>query len=230
MAFILREVEMRYLLIALSVLFFPLNAANADVSVGFGISAPGVRIGINMPAYPRLVRIPGYPVFYDPNVRWNYFFYDGLYWVFYDDNWYASSWYNGPWDVVDRFDVPVFILRIPVRYYRQPPPYFHGWRADAPPRWGEHWGGDWDQRRNGWDRWDRRSAPPPAPLPHYQRSYKGDRYPTGVEQQRSIQSERYRYQPREPLTKEIYQRDRDQRGGQGGDRGNQREDRGQQRH
>ena len=36
--------------------------------------------------------------------------------------------------------VPLFVLRVPVRYYRQPPAYFHGWRSDAPPRWGDHWG------------------------------------------------------------------------------------------
>jgi len=93
---------------------------------------------------------------------------------------------------VDRYDVPLYVLRVPVRYCRQPPPYFRGWRADAPPRWGDHWGRDWEQRRSGWDRWDRRSAPAPAPLPTYQRNYSGDRYPREVEQQHSIQSEKYR--------------------------------------
>ena len=48
-----------------------------------------------------------------------------------------------------------------------------GWRADAPPRWGDHWGNDWQQRRSGWDRWDHRIAPAPAPLPVYQRRYSG---------------------------------------------------------
>ncbi|MDO9219620.1 MAG: hypothetical protein Q7T90_01225, partial [Thiobacillus sp.] len=86
---------MRKLLIALSMLLSPLTVAHAEVSVGIGISVPGVNIGINLPAYPRLVRVPGYPVYYDPRVNLNYFFYDGLYWVFQGDNWYASSWYNG---------------------------------------------------------------------------------------------------------------------------------------
>src|SRR5512143_2930477 len=188
---------MRYLLIVLSVLFLPLTGARADVSVGIGIGVPGVSIGINMPAYPRLVRVPGYPVYYDPYVSLNFFFYDGLYWVFQGDHWYVSSWYNGPWDLVDPYDVPLYVLRVPVRYYRQPPPYFHGWRADAPPRWNEHWGRDWERHRPGWDRWDRRSAPDPAPLPTYQRNYSGDRYPRDVEQQHSIRSEKYRYQPRD---------------------------------
>ena len=194
---------MRYLLIVLSMLLVPLAPARAEVSVG--ISLPGISIGINMPMYPRLVRVPGYPVYYDPRVDSNYFFYDGLYWVFQDDNWYASSWYNGPWYGVDRYDVPLYVLRVPVRYYRHPPTYFRGWRADAPPRWGDHWGRDWEQRRSGWDRWDRQSAPRPAPLPAYQRNYSGDRYPRAVEQQHSIQSEKYRYQPRESVTQQYYQ-------------------------
>jgi hypothetical protein len=201
---------MRYLLIVLSLLFVPLSAAKADVNVGVVFNTPGVSIGINVPAYPRLVRIPGYPVYYDPYVRGNYFFYDGLYWAFYGDGWYASSWYNGPWYAVDIYQVPVFILRVPVRYYREPPAYFHGWHRDAPPRWGEHWGREWEQRRNGWDRWNRKAAPAPAPLPSYQRSYKGERYPEAVDQQHSIRTERYRYQPREPVTQEFYQRNREQ--------------------
>ena len=118
---------MRKLLIVLSVLLFPVSAAQAEVSVGIGISVPGMSIGINMPAYPRLVRVPGYPVYYDPYVDSNFFFYDGLYWVFYGDDWYVSSWYNGPWYIVARAQVPVYVLRIPVRYFRRPPPYFRGW-------------------------------------------------------------------------------------------------------
>jgi hypothetical protein len=206
---------MRYLLIVLSMLLFPMIAPHAEVSVGVGISIPGVSIGINLPAYPRLVRVPGYPVYYHPRLDANYFFFDGLYWIFYGDNWYVSSWYNGPWDMVERHYVPLYLLRVPVRYYRKPPPYFRHWHSDAPPRWNEHWGHDWEQHRSGWDQWDRRSAPPPAPLPTYQRQYKGDRYPRAIEQQHSIHAERYRYQPREEMTRQYYERKRDQHGAQG---------------
>ena len=58
--------------------------------------------------------------------------------------------------------VPLYVLRVPVRYYRRPPPYFHGWVASAPPRWDQHWGPSWEERRHGWDRWDRSSPPPVA--------------------------------------------------------------------
>lgn len=178
--------------------------AQAQVSVGVGINAPGVSIGINLPAYPRLVPVPGYPVYYAPGVQSNFFFYDGMYWVFQGDNWYASSWYNGPWSPVGPEYVPVYVLRVPVRYYRSPPVYFRGWRADAPPRWGEHWGHDWQQRRGDWDRRDRSRPPPPAPLPIYQRKFPQERYPQ-AEQQPQLQGKNYRYQPRDPVVREHFQ-------------------------
>jgi hypothetical protein len=117
---------MRHLLLALPILLCTATATNAEISVG--INMPGISIGINVPVYPRLVQVPGYPVYYDPRADSNYFFYDGLYWVYRGDNWYESSWYNGPWQSVDPIDVPLFVLRVPVRYYRQPPTYFSGWR------------------------------------------------------------------------------------------------------
>jgi hypothetical protein len=200
---------MRYLLVALSMLAGSVTSAHAQVSIGIGF--PSIDIGINVPVYPELVVVPGYPVYYAPRADSNYFFYDGVYWVYQGDNWYSSSWYNGPWQLVGPEYVPLFVLRVPVRYYRQPPAYFRGWRADAPPRWGEHWGRDWEQRRGGWDRWDRRSVPRAAPLPVYQRQYSGDRYPRAVEQQHSIRSEHYRYRPREAVTRQQFQQSSPQR-------------------
>ncbi|MEN9397550.1 MAG: hypothetical protein RLZ81_2080 [Pseudomonadota bacterium] len=190
---------MRHLLIVFWMLLGLMTSAVAQVSIGIGM--PGLSIGINLPVFPDLVRVPGYPVYYAPQLDANYFFYDGRYWVYVGDNWYASSWYNGPWSLISPDSVPLFILRIPVRYYRLPPPYFHNWHSDAPPRWGEHWGRDWDQRRSGWDRWDRRAVPAPAPLPTYQRRYYGDRYPH-AEQQPSLQSQHYRYRPRDPAMRQ----------------------------
>jgi hypothetical protein len=196
---------MRYLLIvvALAMLLGPVTSAHAQISVAIGV--PGIHIGINVPAYPEFVQVPGYPVYYAPRANVNYFFYDGLYWVYQGDNWYASSWYNGPWQLVGPEAVPLFVLRIPVRYYRQPPAYFRGWDANAPPRWGEHWGRDWAARRGSWDQWDHRAGPPAAPLPVYQRQYAGDRYPRAADQQQSIRSEQYRYQPREAVTQQHFQ-------------------------
>jgi len=187
---------MRRAHVALWVLLGSASPVFAQLSINFNV--PGASIGINLPVYPKLQRVPGYPVYYAPGMSSNYFFYDGEYWVFQGDNWYASSWYNGPWGLVDPVDVPLFVLRVPVRYYRAPPVYFHGWRADAAPQWGDHWGQSWEQRRSGWDQWNRKSAPAPAPLPAYQRQYSGSRYPQ-PSQQASIQSRDYRYQPKDPV-------------------------------
>ena len=195
--------KISYVIPLVGALFLSAPPAIAQVSIGIGL--PGVSIGVNFPVYPQLTRIPGYPVYYAPQADSNYFFYDGMYWVYQEDNWYASSWYNGPWDFVGPHAVPLYVLRIPVRYYRAPPAYFRGWQRDAPPRWDDHWGNDWAQQRHGWDRWNRASAPAPAPLPTYQRQYTGDRYPHEVEQQRNIHNEKYRYQPRDALVRQREQ-------------------------
>src|SRR5258706_13687564 len=201
---------MRYRLIVTLTLLCAATAAPAEVSVG--IRLPGVSIGINVPTYPELVPVPGYPVYYAPRVESNYFFYDGLYWVYHGDNWYASSWYNGPWGLVAPQVVPVYVLRVPVRYYRRPPVYFHEWRPDAPPRWGEHWGHGWEQRRSGWDHWNHNAVPRPAPLPIYQRQYSGDRYPHAEQQQRELRDRNYRYQPRDDVVRRHEQEQGAQRG------------------
>ena len=176
--------------------------AVAQVNINFGF--PSVDIGINLRLYPELVPVPGYPVYYAPQMDSNYFFYDGMYWVYQDDDWYASSWYNGPWGTVDRDVVPVFILRIPVRYYRRAPVYFRGWYADSAPRWDQHWGNEWQQRRQGWDRWDHRTPNTRPPLPLYQRKYTGDKYPQ-LPQQQTLQNKNYRYQPHDPLVRQQLQ-------------------------
>lgn len=193
---------MRYVLMMLCLLLGSVASASTQVSVG--ISLPGVSIGINLPAYPELVLVPGYPVYYAPRMEANYFFYDGMYWIYAEDNWYASYWYNGPWDVVYPEYVPLYILRVPVIYYRRPPVYFRGWQPGEPPRWGEHWGNDWEHQHSGWDRWNRRSSPAPAPLPAYQRQYSGDRYPQ-AEQQSRLHQKNYRYVPRDAVVRQQYQ-------------------------
>ncbi len=200
--------RIRHGFIVLSMLLCSMTSAAAEMSIGIGF--PHVSIGINLPLYPELVPVPGYPVYYAPRLHANYFFYDGIYWVYEDDNWYASSWYNGPWGFVEPDFVPLFILRIPVRYYRQPPVYFRGWHSNAPPRWGNHWGTEWEQQRRGWDRWQRSSAPARAPLPVYQRQYSGERYPQ-VEQQHTLRNQQDRYQPRETVIREHFQRELEQR-------------------
>ena len=101
----------------------------------------------------------------------------------------------------------MYVLRIPVRYYREPPVYFQGWRRDAAPRWDDHWGRDWQQHRAGWDRWDRRTTPAAAPLPAYQRKFQEDRYPHSADRQETIRSQNYRFQPREVVNQQRVRQD-----------------------
>ena len=156
-----------------------------------------------MPVYPSLVRVPGYPVYYAPQVNSNYFFYDGMYWVYQADNWYASSWYNGPWELVDPEAVPLFILRVPVRYYRQPPAYFHGWRSDAPPRWGDHWGNRWEQRRQRLGTVESQRVPRPPRCLHTSGNIR-ESISAGAQQQ-ALESRNYHYQPRDAVVQQRYQ-------------------------
>jgi len=190
---------MQYGLLVLWLLLCPVTPALAQMSIG--IALPGVSIGIDLPVFPELVRVPGYPVYYAPRLDSNFFFYDGMYWVYQEEVWYTSSWYNGPWGRVAPELVPLFVLRIPVRYYRAPPASFRGWQPEAPPRWGEHWGHAWEQHRSGWSNWNRHAAPAPAPLPVYQRRYTGDHYPDGPRQQ-ALQQRNYHYQPRDTTVRQ----------------------------
>jgi len=171
---------MRHPFLVLGLLLLSATATPAQVSIG--LNTPGVSLGIQLSAYPTLVRVPNYPVYYAPDLPANFFYYEDQYWVYEDDAWYVSSWYNGPWALVEPERVPLFVLRVPVRYYRAAPRYFRGWRPEAPPRWGDHWGPQWQRQRPAWDRWDRRAVPAPAPLPTYQRQYPSDRYPHAEEQ------------------------------------------------
>ena len=178
------------------------TAAHGATTVNIFIGEPR-ETAVHFTAFPQFVRVPGYPVYYAPQARSNVFFYDGLYWVYHGDRWYASTWYSGPWGLVAPEAVPLYVLRVPVRYYRAPPTYFRGWAPDAPPRWDVQWGASWAQQRAGWDRWDRSSVPAAAPLPVYQRQYTGARYP-GVEQQLALQAQQYRYEPRDASVKQYY--------------------------
>lgn len=153
-------------------------------------------IDIDLPGYPDMEPVPESPVYYAPGVDSNYFFYDGLYWAYSAEAWHSSAWYNGPWQIVDPIYVPTYVLWVPIRYYRRPPAFFAGWNAGRPPRWGEHWGRDWQARHNAVFR--NRGGPMPAraPLPIYQRQFTRDNYPRAP-QQLALHHQHYDYQRRE---------------------------------
>jgi hypothetical protein len=176
--------------------------ATAQVFLGIRMPSVGIDIGFHARSYPDLRLVPGYPVYYAPAMEANYFYYDGMFWIFQGDNWYSSNWYDGPWQLVGAGEVPDYILRVPVGYYVRPPVFFRGWQRDAPPRWGDHWGAGWTKHRGNWDRWDRRSSPAAAPPPSYQQRFSGEQYPR-PEQQGELRRQQDRYQPRDPAVRRI---------------------------
>jgi hypothetical protein len=191
----------------ISAILFPIlvgATSPAFAQIGVEIGLPSISIGIDIPVYPELVLVPGYPVYYAPSINANMFFYDGMFWNLSGDNWYSSGWYNGPWLQAGPEFVPLFVLRVPVSYYRSPPAYFVSWQADAPPRWGDHWGVSWQQNRPGWDQWNHAIVVAPAPLPTYQRQYSGASYPT-VAVQITLQTKNYHYQPRDAVVQKQAQ-------------------------
>src|SRR5262249_7874445 len=93
-----------------------------------------IDIGIRLPGPPALFVVQGSPVYYAPNAPANVFFYAPQYWVF-TNGWYVGPTWNGPWALVEPPYIPGPLLRVPVAYYRVPPPQWREWRRDGPPHW-----------------------------------------------------------------------------------------------
>ncbi len=123
-----------------------------------GQAQVSVNIGINLPAPPSFVIVPGTPVAYAPAVPANYFFYGGQYYVFTNGFWYVAPMYNGPWVVVSPAYIPLPILSVPIRYDRVPPPHWKHWRRDAPPGWDPVWGHEWKKAHKEWEKEYKESA------------------------------------------------------------------------
>lgn len=162
-------------------------------------------IDVDLPAFPEMTPVPDSPVYYAPGVESNYFFYDGQFWDFNNDTWFSSTWYNGPWEAVDPVYVPTYVLWVPIAYYHRPPAYFRHWHRDRPPRWGERWGADWQQRHNAIYRSRPANPLERAPLPDYQRHFTRANYPRGP-QQSTLHAQHYGYRARAAATQQPLQR------------------------
>jgi len=114
-------------------------AVATDVHIGINIGTPPVAVApppppppVVLAAPPPLEVVPRSPVYYAPSVPYSFFYYDGLYYVYHDSNWFFSLSSNGPWSYLAVGWVPRPVLAVPVRYYRVPPGHakWHG-----PPPW-----------------------------------------------------------------------------------------------
>ena len=161
-------------------------------------------IDVDLPQYPEMQPVANSPVYWAPGVDSNYFFYDGLYWDYCcDDHWFASAWYNGPWQLVDPVYVPTYVLWVPVDYYHHHHPFFRGTSRGHPPHWGQHWGAQWQQRHNA-IYGGRQQPPVRAPLPEYQRNYPRGNYPGTPGMQVVIRNQHYAYRPIEGVSRGHY--------------------------
>ena len=103
-------------------------------SLSIGVRTDSLRLGINIGAPPRVVAIPGTPVYHVPSMPYNYFIYGGHYYLFHEGMWLSAASYNGPWTAIAIERVPRPILGVPVEYYKRPPGH---WKKHGPPPWAQ---------------------------------------------------------------------------------------------
>ncbi len=112
-------------------------------SVSIGVQTDSVRLGINLgPTPPPVVVVPGPvvvvpgppppPVYYAPNLPYNYFVYQNVYYLYRDARWFRARYYNGPWTAIAIGHVPRPVLAVPVEHYRNRP---EQWAHHGPPPW-----------------------------------------------------------------------------------------------
>ena len=123
------------LVIALAAGVLAAPARGADVHIGINIGVPPPPPPVAVEAPPPLVVVPRTPVYYAPELPYNYFYYGGLYYTFHDGNWFHAASYAGPWTFVAIERLPRPILAVPVTYYKVKPGH---WKEHGPPPWAGH--------------------------------------------------------------------------------------------
>jgi hypothetical protein len=93
--------------------------------------ADGVKIGVDIripspppivvASPPRLVVVPGTPVFHAPGASINVFAYGGHYYSFHEGAWFVAAAPGRPWVAIAPAKVPRPVLAVPVTYYKVPP-------------------------------------------------------------------------------------------------------------
>jgi hypothetical protein len=92
--------------------------AHADVNIGINV-APPPAIVVASP--PRLVAVPGSPVFYGPGANHNLFVYAGHYYSFHGGAWFVAASPGSSWSIIATNRVPQPVLAVPPTYYKIPP-------------------------------------------------------------------------------------------------------------
>ena len=116
-------------ILAMTAIGVRLPGAAAAQSVSIGVQTDSLHLGINLgPTPPPLVVVPGPlatapgpPVYYAPNLPYNYFVYRNAYYLYREGRWFRAHRYNGPWRAIAIAQVPRPILVVPVDRYRDRP-------------------------------------------------------------------------------------------------------------
>jgi hypothetical protein len=114
--------DRKHLLLALllaGTVFAPLAAqAGVNVDVNIGLPAPPPIV---VASPPRVVVVPGSPVYYAPDASVNLFVYGGRYYTFHEGAWFVGPKHSGPWTFIAVDRVPAPVVAVPVKYYRVAP-------------------------------------------------------------------------------------------------------------
>ena len=95
------------------------STARVNVGIGVNIQLPQVML----PGPPEVVVIPGTYVYFVPDIHENIFFYRGYWYRPYEEYWYRSKGYNGPWGYIRPAKVPSALINLPQNYRHVPKGY-----------------------------------------------------------------------------------------------------------
>lgn len=92
--------------------------ARADVNAGVNVARPPVLV---IAAPPRLVAVPGSPVFYSPTANDTLFAYGGGYYTVHGGTWFFAASPGSAWNIIATDRVPRPVLAVPATYYKISP-------------------------------------------------------------------------------------------------------------
>jgi hypothetical protein len=96
----------------------PVAPAHADVNIGTSVAPPPALV---VPSPPRLVAVPGSPVFYGPSEPYDLFVYGGRYYSVRSGTWFLAAGPGTLWSIIATDRVPSPVLAVPTAYYKIPP-------------------------------------------------------------------------------------------------------------
>ncbi|MFA5928975.1 MAG: hypothetical protein WC838_06735 [Candidatus Margulisiibacteriota bacterium] len=88
------------------------GTAQAEIDINIKIGSPPVIVA----GSPALVLIPQTGIYFVPGIVQNIFFYNEYWWTLKGDRWTWAKQYIGPWEAVQRKNVPAYLFKVPKNY------------------------------------------------------------------------------------------------------------------